>query len=298
MMQLKTKIGSVLPAGIKNKIKSLLDRSPQRPPKTFLISFPKCGRTWLRLMVGRAIVNHFALEHPDLKTLMLELEPLGELDPRVPYIKAVHDDAPQWKKADELTPTKERFSGKKVILLVRDPRDVVVSCFFEHKKRVAPYLKNLETEVSDYKERLKPYEGDLNSYVYEEVGSLATVIKYYNIWAENRDLPSGLLLVRYEDLHQQTAAQLKRVLEFVGVTDVSQAVIDEAVQFASFNNMRKMEAENQFNSFKLRPTDPNDQESYKTRKGKIGGYLDYLDDPQIEYINSEIQQKLSEFYGY
>ncbi|NEO10385.1 sulfotransferase domain-containing protein, partial [Moorena sp. SIO3I8] len=40
---------------------------------------------------------------------------------------------------DELVQSKANYKNAKVILLVRDPRDVVVSIYFEHTKRVGHY---------------------------------------------------------------------------------------------------------------------------------------------------------------
>jgi hypothetical protein len=79
---------------------------------------------------------------------------------------------------------------------------------------------------------------------------------------------------------------------------ISEACIKEAVQFASFDNMRKMEAEGRFQSGVLKPANPADPESYKTRQGKVQGYLDYLSDEDLQYLNDEMHQKLNALYGY
>jgi hypothetical protein len=280
-------------------LRRLRRRSP-RPPKSFIVSFPKCGRTWLRLMMGYAIAQHFELDDAKLETQMLELDALANLDERIPYILAVHDDHPQWKQPQELEHDKSSYTGKRVILLVRDPRDVVVSCYFEHKKRVGPYLEDLkkQADLQEFTDRLKPYDGDLSDYLHEDVGSIDTVIEYYNIWAENRHVPDELLLVRYEDLHADAPGELKRMLDFVGLPQVKPAVIQAAVDYAAFDNMRKMEQENRFASFKLRPTDSRDSESYKTRKGKVGGFAEYLSSAEIEALNRQIRARMSDFYRY
>lgn len=44
-----------------------------------LISDPKCGRTWLRLMLGRIFQTHFGLTDANL----LELDELGQLNPNI-----------------------------------------------------------------------------------------------------------------------------------------------------------------------------------------------------------------------
>ena len=37
------------------------DRLPQSSPTVFLLSYPKAGRTWLRALVGKALVEHYGL---------------------------------------------------------------------------------------------------------------------------------------------------------------------------------------------------------------------------------------------
>src|SRR3954470_16339839 len=98
-----------------------------------LISYPKSGRTWLRLLVGEAIDAHFDLGATP--TMRLEVWPLRELREGVPAVFVYHDDLPQQKTPDELHASKSKYRHKKVIFLARDPRDVMVSQYFHRTKR-------------------------------------------------------------------------------------------------------------------------------------------------------------------
>jgi hypothetical protein len=42
----------------------------------------------------------------------------------------------------------------------------------------------------------------------------------------------------------------------------------------------------------------NDDETYKVRRGEIGGYVDYCDEKTIDYMNDLIKKELSANYGY
>ncbi|NEO57396.1 MAG: sulfotransferase domain-containing protein [Okeania sp. SIO3B5] len=264
----------------------------------YIISFPKCGRTWLRLMIGRALQQKFQLSHPNINEKTLLLEPLAELGPNVPKIMVTHDDDPHWKKPEELELSKNKYKNVKIIFLARDPRDVVVSAYFEQKKRVSFWLEGLKKEphLQAYKERIKAYDGDLSTFIYEEIGSLDSLIKFYNIWAENRHIPKDFLLIRYEDLHKNPHRELRKSFDFLGIK-YQEEVIDEAVEYSSFDNMRKMETEGNAHP-KLKATNPNDTDSYKTRKGKVGGFTEYFTEAEITYINNKINANLSDFYGY
>jgi len=40
----------------------------------------------------------------------------------------------------------------------------------------------------------------------------------------------------------------------------------------------------------MQPGDTNDEESYKVRKGKVGGYLEYLSQDDMNFINQVIKE--------
>jgi hypothetical protein len=252
---------------------------------TFVIAYPKCGRTWLRLMIGKAFQEHFDLELN--ASDLMETDKFHYIDKRIPYVRFIHDDDPHFKHPDGLALDKTRYRGTRVILLVRDPRDVVVSNFFEYTKRGGKRLAGDED-----------YQGDLSLYLRYEIGSLETMIRFYNIWARNKQTPSSFLLVRYEDVHENTSGELRRVLDFLGLAEISDEVVHESVSFASFKNMHRMEKKDAFLSDRLRPGDKDDPESYKTRRGKVGGYVDYLSKEDINYLNQRIRAELDSYYGY
>ncbi len=255
---------------------SLRSRMNERHADVLLISYPKCGRTWLRMLMSRVLQSHRGIGEVDYMADDL----LGGATGDVPHIRISHDDNPHWKTPDQLVARKRRYRGKKVILLVRDPRDVVVSMYFERTRRE------------------RAYTGSLHDFLHEPKGSLDTILAYYNIWAHERTTPAGLCLVRYEDLHQDTAGTLRRILDFLGVNNVQDEHVSEAVSFASFGNMRKMESGAVIESGRLRPRDQNDVESYKTRRGRVGGYTDYLQPDEIEWMEQRIRDTLDPWYGY
>lgn len=268
---------------------SFLRRYAHRNTDVYLISYPKCGRTWLRLMVGKAIALHYGLpETEDLLFIHWKSRP----HPSVPHITVIHEDRPMLKTPAELETSKSRFRDKLVIFLARDPRDVIVSSYFEMKNRGQLFGDN------PYEDRKPVFSGSLQEFITREQGGFSTILRYYNIWAENREVPRGFLLIRYEDLKIYPLGQLRKFVDFIGLTAISDQNLSEAVEFASFENMRKMESEAIFTSGMLRPANADDRESYKTRKGKVRGYLEYLNDEEIRYLDRQIQDNLSPFFGY
>lgn len=283
-----------LPIEFRDQVRSLTPKelrrwAAHRRSEVYLISYPKCGRTWLRLMLGRAFANYYSLPaEEDILFLSWQTRP----HPHLPLITVIHEDRPMLKAPDELHESKDKFRNKMVIFLARDPRDVIVSSYFEMKKRGQLFGDN------PYENRSAEYQGSLEDFIYRKEGGFETVLRYYNIWAQNRQVPKGFLLVHYEDLKVSPQAELRRIVDFLGLQEIDDGALREAVEFASFENMRKMEEQRQFQGGMLNPANQKDQESYKTRRGKIGGYAEYFSPEQIEYLNRKMKTELSSFYGY
>ncbi len=283
-----------LPTTVRIRLRSIIPGKVRRwfihkRVEVYLISYPKCGRTWLRLMIGKALALYFSL--PEGEDVLL-LNDLSTRHPNIPVIKVEHEDHPMHKTPQELQTSKEHFRDKKVIFLVRDPRDVIISSYFEFKKRAVLF------GASSAKNQSPLTTSELSEFIFQPRGGFDTILKYYNIWAENRHVPKDFLLVRYEDVHRSPEAELQRVLNFLGLHEVPQDIVRAAVQYASFENMRRMEAEGRFESSMLKPGDQKDEESYKTRRGEISGYKRYLKDSEIEVLNQKMRTQLSSFFGY
>lgn len=232
----------------------------------FLVSFPKCGRTWLRVMVGIALGERFGVQVRNLR----RFTNADIRHPGVPRVLATHDDSPQGKRAHQVIGNKRGYRGAKVILLVRDPGDVVVSLYFHVTRR-----------------RRQAYDGSLSDFVRDPVGSLASLLAFYDAWAAHL-AAANVLLVRYEDMHADPRRELRRVLDFLGVGQVRDATVERAVEEASFDRLQRMEREGTAGTRALRTKTAADPESYKVRRGKVGGYVDYLDDADVSYVAAAV----------
>jgi len=283
-----------LPVKCRSAVRSILPKQllrwyAHKNTDVYLISYPKCGRTWLRLMIGRAIANHFSLPQcEDILFLNWKRKP----HPDIPKITIVHDDRPMLKTSDELEVSKSKYRGKSIIFLVRDPRDVLVSSYYEVTQRGHLFGDN------PHEDRKMTFDGSLSDYIYTPIGGFDTILSYYNIWANNRQIPKKFLLVHYEDLHASPETQLRTVIDFIGLQVINDQTISEAVQFSSFENMRQMESDAVFNTGILSPADKSDENTYKSRKGKIGGYKDYLSETEIKFLNQKMEKELSPYFNY
>ena len=126
---------------------------------------------------------------------------------------------------------------------------------------------------------------------------MQTIIRFYNAWAAALPRVGKSLLIRYEDMRADPGAVLARLLEFTG-HDPDRDMVQRAVEASSFERMKKMERNNEFDRSWLKAGDSTDEESFKVRRGKIGGYADYLEDTDIERLNRLIRETLAPDFGY
>lgn len=247
-----------------------------RQADVYLLSYPKTGRTWLRVMIDHLLAQHHG--RPEFAG-----HDLGERSPclaGVPRIAAKHDGNPQKKTASEIDPDRGEFAGCRVILLVRDLRDTAVSNYFQVTRREASF------------------EGELTAYLRWPRGSVDSMLRYYNVWAAQRRVPRAFLLLRYEDLHRDTAGELGRVAEFLELRDVESATLHAAVRHGGFGSMRSREAGRPADGTPLAAGQAGDPESFKTRKGRVGGFVEYLSTDDIAWLNGRIVAELDPYFGY
>ena len=129
-----------------------------------------------------------------------------------------------------------------------------------------------------------------------------------NRWLEEWMPSARLHLLRYEDARRDPATAFSAALRFLLPTvALDEPALGRAVEISSFENMRRLEAGAEgakgtelvtdLNKEALRPKNADDPDSYKVRRGKVGGYTDYLGAPDIDFLNRALE-KLDSRYGY
>ncbi len=252
-----------------------------------VVSYGKSGRTWLRVMLSR----FYQVRHGLPMRQLMSYDNLHRRNPAVPVIYFTHDN--YLKDYTQHHDSKEDYLGKKVVLLVRDPRDVAVSQYFQWKYRMRARKKQLN--------RYPEHGRDVSIYdfVMDPDAGLPKIIAFMNLWAEELPRMDDLLVVRYEDLRARTAEVLGQIVEFIG-TPGSDEEIRQAVEFSSVDNMKKLEEKRTFwlSGTRMAPKDRKNPNSYKVRRAKVGGYSDYFDERQIAAIEGLVNETLSPVFGY
>ena len=248
-----------------------------------VISIPNSGRTWVRTFLCAYFCARYA--HP------FSLHPEAYHDARIPQIIYTHD------LYEHRTKTRrwERVRGKflvpggeikraGIILLARDPRDAFVSHYVELMRRTAETADKLKSQAV----------GEL---IRDPVFGIGLMIQTMNDWLKEFARRPDCTLIRYEDLHAAPNEQFRRVLAAVGEAEPEAVHFEHALQTSRFGNMRKMEASREYDRQILQPGDVNDPESYKVRRGKIGGYVDYLSRSDVDYAD-QTMSALDPRFGY
>lgn len=261
-------------------------RRLQRADYVF-VSFGKSGRTWLRVMLSRYLQLSYGLPERTL----LRFENFHQLNPAAPRIFFTHGNYIRDFTGD--FETKRPFYDTRVLLLVRRPQDVAVSQYFQWKFRMPERKKILNRYPGGHEDR------SLVDFVMDPTVGVAAIVDFMNGWANELDRLREHLLVRYEDVHADPAAELRRMVTFFGITP-DDALIEEAVRFASIDNMRELERKRHFRGggIRLKAKDAANPDSYKVRRAKVGGYRDYFDDEQIAAIDALVEARLSPVFGY
>lgn len=185
------------------------------PDDRWLVSYPRSGNTWLSFLLTN-------LEHDTPTTF-------ANLERRCPDIYANGERELRGIQSPRLLKSHEYFDPRyrRVLYLVRDPRDVAASYL-----RFLVKLRQFR-DLDDVGEFMRGYlDGDLDSYGTwaENVGS----------WLGARRDDADFRIVRYEDLHANTVEELARAAEFLGV-DAGEAELRRAIDLSAPERMRRLE---------------------------------------------------------
>jgi hypothetical protein len=266
----------------RQRLRDALDNRLTLAADVVVLSRAKSGRTWLRAILSRLYQSHYGLPEHQL----LEYDNFHRQNPAIPVVAMTHGHGldhvlrhPQQG---------ERLRAKPVILIVRDPRDVAVSEYFQSTRRASDHKRELYG-VGD--------GASMFDFVMQSPLGLPAICDYLNRWHRQLDgLPHALRL-RYEVLRAEPQATLAQLNQFLGA-GFSDAEISEAIEFTSFEALKQKERENFYNNERLKARDPDDPDSFKVRRGKVGGYRDYFNADQLATIDRFVAERLDPALGY
>jgi hypothetical protein len=230
---------------------------------TFVISLPKSGRTWHRLMVGYYLARVSGIDPKN--SLKLEFLAKSAGIPPLAYTHNASSFTEKLPPRSKAVASPLEWQGKNVLLLTRDNRDVLVSSYFHSRFRD------------------KAFDGSISEFIRNPFVGIVKILTAFNRWHENRHLASNFEVVSYEEIKAEPAAALAKGLSFVGIAQPDRKIVEETVKFADFGNLQKMEQSDYFQSEEMR-NNSNDPRGRKIRSGKVGGFREHLSDEDLAFI--------------
>lgn len=218
------------------------------PDDVFLVSFPKSGNTWTRFLIAN-------LAHPEEK---VGFENIHRLVPD-PYVT--------WKRDFDRMPrpriikSHECFDPRypRVLYIVRDPRDVVVSQYHYHRK-----CKKIEDGY--------PMEKFVHRFLAGETCPHGSWGENVTTWWTSRHNDPRFLLLKYEDMVADPHREMTRVAKFLNIPADGNRVA-QAVERSAADRMRTLE---KAQADKSSLTKDSRKELSFVRAAKSGGWRDEL----------------------
>lgn len=185
---------------------------------TFLVSYPRSGNTWIRFLIANLLEPGLSVSFTNIGQQLPLIynhtrRELGRL-PQPRFLASHEYFDPRYKK---------------VVYIVRDPRDVVVSLYHLNLKQ-----KLIEDGY--------PWDRYMRRFLTGDVPHWGpwTWADHVLSWVATRGQSSKFLFLRYEDLLVKTEEEAARLAQFIGL-DRTREQLAEAVAACSAVRMRQFE---------------------------------------------------------
>lgn len=163
------------------------------------------------------------------------------------------------------------WSRKRILLLIRDPRDTVVSFYFQATRRS------------------RVYAGEFARFLRDPRFGIERIMQFNLLWLRERARFAAFSVLAYEDLHADPGAALRKASAFLSGRELPDSEMRRAVRLSSFDEMRRLELSGAGAArwgVRLAPGDCADPESFKTRRGVVGGWRDYFTPEDEAYASN------------
>jgi len=208
-----------------------------------MLSYPKSGRTWIRFMVDSYLCKAFDLSCSN-----------------------VFDAEKQLKQAHPVEWT--HLTGAMIAKL---PYWAMGPWQFDDATRQVPWLiltRNFQaTLASAYfqaRDRIKVFTGTPAEFVRDPRYGAIKIVSFYNQLEELRPRLANCYMFSYEQFTREPAQELRRMIEALHLKP-DDTLIDDVIEAASFENMKRLSVTPEYAGSVIAPTDPTRPETFKVR---------------------------------
>lgn len=217
-----------------------------------LAVFPKTGSTWVRYFLFNLLNRVECLGGESGLDLMNEVMP--EFGHRSMTTKWPYVTCPRLIKTHN--PYNALLSGHPAVLLIRDPRDVVVSYY---------HYAISSRDIG--------YSGNIKDFIYDRHLGLASFFKQYESWKSR-----AALTLKYEELRQVPRREFGRLVDYLKIPATESQIV-AALEASELAQMRRAQTESSAFSSKL-------QNGFVfARSGQTQQWRGLFDDEDIRYWN-------------
>lgn len=246
----------------------------------FVVSYPKSGRTWFRFMLGGYIATLVDQGYTEVDYASR----IYKTAKGIPQIAFTHDHSSfnQYRplSASQLPESKAFYGDSRVILIARDPRDVIVSYYMHCTQREGIYA------------------GTISEFIRDEYFGLEKVVTFLNNWLTGQHSPKGFMMIRYEEMLEDPVAVLVSCAEFIGLP-ADKEIAEVAAVKASLENMKQLERAGALGSDgRFGKGLSGTEDGYKVRQGRAGAYGSSMSEADQIYCSKYIRANLSKAFGY
>jgi hypothetical protein len=210
-----------------------------------MLSYPKSGRTWLRFMVDSYLCRVFDLDCPNVFDAEKRLKPTHPIE-WTHLTGAMIGRLPYWA----MGPWRLDEAATRVpwLVLTRNFRATLASAYFQAR------------------DRIKVFEGSPREFVRDPRYGAIKLVSFYNLFEELRPKLADCRVFSYEAMLEDPRPHFERVVAALGMR-VDADLIDEVIEQASFENMKRLSVTPEYAGSVLAPTDPNNPVTFKVRSG-------------------------------
>jgi hypothetical protein len=240
------------------------------PDDVFLTSYPRSGNTWMRFLVGNFVHQSEPVTFLNLERILPDMYIHSDREmrnlPRPRVIKSHECFDPRYKR---------------IVYIVRDPRDVAVSNYYwELKKGSFPDGFPIQDFVPRW----------MSSQYWPRLGCWGD---HVTSWLSTRRNHPDFVLIRYEDLMAHPQRELGRVARLLKL-DPTPDRLGRAVDLSSADRMRQLENRE---GGKWLQTKYTRQDAPFVRKASAGGWKSVLPNESVTLIEATWGHSMSEL-GY
>lgn len=182
----------------------------------FIVSYLRSGNTWTRFLVANLMHEHEPVTFSNIERVIPDIHAQSRR-----YLKSI--PRPRILKSHEYFDPRY----KKLIHIVRDPRDVVLSYYnFQRKYR----------HIGDG----YPMEAYVDRFVAGELNDFGSWGENVLSWLATRHDSPSFLLLRYEDIVKETTRELAKIAAFLGIEPTPERLA-KAIERSSAERMRRLE---------------------------------------------------------